>query len=87
MYSEIVWTVLYTYTVVLGSVSNDLNILGSSFYILALAGIEFSIGILLLIFFKNSNKSLSIENNTKNETIFLKKTISSNKMYWNLKNK
>jgi len=82
LYSEIVWTILYTYVVVLGSISNDLNVIGSSFYILALAGLEFAIGILLLIIFKNNNKSLNIDSNSNNTNIFINKNISSLKTYW-----
>lgn len=86
LYSGIVWVILYAYTVSLGSISNDINIIGMSFYILALAGLEFSIGILLLIIFKNNNKSLSLDNNsTKNKLTSNKNIKNINKMYWNIK--
>lgn len=70
MYSEIVWVVLYTYTILIGSSFNDLTVIGTSLYILALAGLEFSIGMLLLIYFKNNNKSLIV---TNQNNIFNKK--------------
>lgn len=85
LYSEIVWAILYTYVVVLGSVNNDLSVLGTSFYILALAGLEFSVGILLLITFKNNNKSLNLNSDDKNSKIINEKKIKSTKIYWNFK--
>lgn len=85
IYSEIVWIVLYTYVCVIGSLNNDLNVLSTSFYILAIAGLEFSIGIILIVYFKNNIKSISIENEIKNEKIFNKQKNFLNKMYWNFK--
>ncbi len=85
IYSEIVWVILYTYVVVMGSLSNDLNILTTSFFILAIAGLEFSIGIILLVFFKNNIKSISIEDAIKNEKLFNKQKNFLNKTYWNFK--
>lgn len=85
IYSELVWIILYTYTVLIASINNDLNILSTSFYILAIAGLEFSVGIILIVFFKNNIKSISVENENKNEKIFNKQKNFLNKMYWNFK--
>jgi hypothetical protein len=40
-----------------------------SFFILGIAGLEFSLGILLSILYKNSNESLDIEMNSKQNNI------------------
>jgi len=85
IYSEVVWIILYTYVVIVGSINNDLNVLGTSFYILAIAGLEFAIGIILIVYFKNNMKNISIENDSKNEKIFNKQKNFLNKMYWNFK--
>lgn len=86
LYSEMVWLTIYCYTVMLGTLNNDITVLGTSFYILAIAGLEFSIGMLLILLFKSFNKSISI-NNDKNKTIINNKKINLNKTYWNWKYK
>nr|YP_740788.1 Ymf58 [Tetrahymena paravorax]ABI51697.1 Ymf58 [Tetrahymena paravorax] len=69
--SEITWLALYTLAVLLGSVYCDITLLSTSFFILGVAGLEFSLGILLAILYKNSNESLNIDTNNKfnNKTI------------------
>jgi len=51
-FSEIAWLVLYNYTILAGTLNDDLNLLSLAFFILGLAGLEFSIGMLLVIIFK-----------------------------------
>ena len=53
LFSEIVWVILYILTIFYGTLTDDLNLYSLSFFLLALAGLEFSIGILLLVLFKN----------------------------------
>ena len=83
LYSELTWISLYCYTTLTGSINNDLTLLGTSFYVLGLAGIEFSIGILMVILFKNLNKSISFDNFIKNNKISNLKKSSINKFYFN----
>lgn len=63
--SELIWIVLYTLGVLLGAIYCDITLLSMSFFILGVAGLEFSIGILLSILYKNLNESLNLENNNK----------------------
>lgn len=58
IYSEITWITLYSYTILVGSIIDDLNTFTLSFFILGLASIEFCFGFLLIILFRNLNKTL-----------------------------
>lgn len=57
--SELAWVFLYTYTILISGFTDDLTLLTLSFFILGLAGLEFSLGFILVIlvnfFFKNTN--------------------------------
>nr|YP_010632221.1 NADH dehydrogenase subunit 4L [Cryptocaryon irritans]WBP62337.1 NADH dehydrogenase subunit 4L [Cryptocaryon irritans] len=64
-YSEFIWVILYCYSILLGGTNDDLNIFSTSFFLLGLAGLEFSIGFLLIINFKNLNKELNFINEIK----------------------
>jgi hypothetical protein len=69
LYSEIVWVVLYSYTTVVGTINDDLILTSTSFFLLALAGLEFCIGFIIAIFFRNFKKSLDLDfvNNFSNK--------------------
>lgn len=64
LFSEIVWVILYVLTVFYGSLIDDFNLYSLSFFLLALAGLEFSIGILLLVLFKNSRLDFVLDSNS-----------------------
>jgi hypothetical protein len=64
-----------------GSINDDLTLVSSSIFVLGFAGLEFSIGILLIIFFKNLNKSISIE--LDNEELKPQMFLSKKKNYIN----
>lgn len=70
--SELTWLALYSLSVLLGAIYCDITLLSTSFFILGVAGLEFSFGILLTILYKNLNESLNIDNNNKanNQNIF-----------------
>lgn len=70
--SELTWLALYSLSILLGAVYCDITLLSTSFFILGVAGLEFSFGILLAILYKNLNESLNIENNNinNNQNIF-----------------
>ena len=86
LYSEIVWVVLYTYTTIIGTINDDLTLTSTSFFLLALAGLEFCIGFIITIFYRNFKKSfdLDIVNNfsDKNTT----KKLSLNRYIWSYTN-
>ncbi len=81
LYSEIVWVILYSYTIITGTINDDLVLTSTSFFLLALAGLEFCIGFIIIIFFKNFKKTfdLDISNiSTKNK----KDQLSINRYIW-----
>ena len=68
LYSEIIWVVLYSYVAVVGNINDDLILSSTTFFLLALAGLEFSIGFIITILFRNFKKSFYIDNyNTSNQ--------------------
>lgn len=67
LFSELTWLILYTYSILIGINLEDLNIISNSFFILGFAGIEFSLGFLILIFFKKFNLNYNF---FKDETYF-----------------
>jgi len=82
LYSEIVWVVLYGYTTVTGTINDDLVLTSTSFFLLALAGLEFCIGFLIIVFYRNFKKTFDLDNynNTTNKKI--QKNISINRYVW-----
>lgn len=81
LYSEITWVVLYTYVTVAGTLNDDLILTSTSFFLLALAGLEFCIGFIIVILFRNFKKSFNLDNFELSEN-FLKKNISINRYVW-----
>ena len=53
--SEIIWVLLYVFSVYVGLVNNDINLLLIPFVILVIASVEFSIIFLLLMLFRVFN--------------------------------
>ena len=78
LYSEIVWVVLYSYTTVVGTINDDLVLTSTSFFLLALAGLEFCIGFIITIFFRNFKKSfdLDIVNNHSDRNVTKKVSVN-----------
>lgn len=68
LYSEIVWVVLYSYTTIVGTINDDLILTSTSFFLLALAGLEFCIGFIITIFYRNFKKSFDLDT-TKNTNV------------------
>lgn len=84
-FSEVTWLTLYCYIVLTGSINDDLTLLSSSFFILGLAGLEYSIGLLLVIIFRNINKSLLFfdDQKTWNEYLYNNSTkLYINRYFW-----
>lgn len=77
LYSEIVWVVLYVYVVVCGVLNDELTLITTSFLLLALAGLEFCLGFLLTIYFRNFKKTFNLfffEDLNKNKKININNT-------------
>lgn len=70
-FSEIIWIILYAIAVLLGLQTDDVTVLSISFFVLALAGIEFVVGFLLVILFKLYNLSFIFVNNEKKNKQYL----------------
>ncbi len=81
LYSELVWVILYIMSVFLGSLNDDINLFSTSFFLLALAGLEFSFGLLIIILFKNTRVSYDFNSNSNVSNQFFKKNIK--KLYIN----
>jgi len=86
IYSEIVWVVLYCYTTIVGTINDDLILTSTSFFLLALAGLEFCIGFIIAIFYRNFKKSFDLDllNNFSNKNIT--KKLSLNRYVWSFDN-
>ncbi len=69
-FSEFVWLNLYCLTISLSIMNEDLNLIGLSFFFLGLAGLEFSVGFMLLIIMKKFKVSLNIFENDKKINFF-----------------
>jgi NADH:ubiquinone oxidoreductase subunit K len=82
LFSEIVWVILYILTIFYGSITDDINLYSLSFLILALAGLEFCIGLLLLVFFKNNKIDFNFTKNN-NTWIFSFLKNSNKPLYFN----
>jgi hypothetical protein len=79
VYSEIVWIILYSYAATMGITNDDLLITSTAFFLLALAGLEFCIGFLITIFYRNFKKSFNLDIFIKFSTKNLRKLLYSNK--------
>ena len=72
-------------SVFLGSLNDDINLLSTSFFLLGLAGLEFSLGLLIIILFKNMKIDYDFNKNTSNSNQFFKKNIKNlyiNRYIW-----
>lgn len=58
--AEVVWVILYCLCAVMSSHNDDLNLVSNTFFILTFAGLEFSFGFILLMYFKEVNSSISV---------------------------
>ena len=85
-YSELTWLTLYCYSLVTGAINDEITLATNTFFILGLAGVEFSFGFLLLILFKNFNVSLNLIEKDKmwNQTLYTSKnSVYLSRYFWN----
>ncbi len=78
-FSELTWVILYLLIIIVGSLIDDASLTSLSFFIFALAGLEFSLGFMIIIIFRSFNISLyfSLDLNKKNDINFK----NTNKLY------
>jgi len=86
LYSEIVWVVLYCYTTIAGTINDDLILTSTSFFLLALAGLEFCIGFIITIFYRNFKKSFDLDLFSNKSTRNEHKNFSLNRYVWSYTN-
>ena len=80
------WVVLYSYTTITGTINDDMILSSTSFFLLALAGLEFCIGFIIVIFFRNFKKSFTLDNINNYTDLNKPKDLSLNRYIWNYKN-
>lgn len=86
LYSEIVWVILYSHTAILGVINDDLILTSTSFLLLALGGLEFCIGFIITIFYKNFKKSFNLDILNDFSGKIITKKLSVNKYLWSVNN-
>jgi len=86
LYSEVVWVVLYSYTTVTGTINDDLILTSTSFFLLALAGLEFCVGFLIIILYRNFKKSFDLDTYTPTNYKNMTKKPSLNRYTWSYVN-
>ena len=89
LYSEIMWIVLYVLTLLYGNINDDINLYSLSFFLLALAGLEFSFGLLIVVLFKTVKHNFDfVQNDTQNNQFFKNnvKKLRINKYMWSYTN-
>lgn len=77
---------MYCYVLVSGAINDDLTLLSSSIFLLGLAGLEYGIGIILIMIFKNINSKLDfndLDNEKKIYNVFNNSNIYINRYIWN----
>ena len=84
LYSELVWVLLYSFSVISGVIVDDCILISTSFFLLALAGLEFCIGFIITIFFRSLKKSLELEhfNFNPNKQSNLDNFVENNQQTW-----
>jgi len=87
LYSEIVWVILYSYVIVVGVINDDLVILTTSFFLLALAGLEFCLGFIITIFFRNFKKTFDVGVSAKNKDGRGGRGVNLNRYIWDFTKK
>lgn len=87
LYSEIVWVILYSYVIVVGITNDDLIMITTSFFLLALAGLEFCLGFIITIFFRNFKKTFNTGIGLKFNESIKGKGINLNRYIWDFTKK
>lgn len=85
LYSEIMWVILYTYVSIVGTINDDIILTSTTFFLLALAGLEFCVGFIIVILFRNFKKSFSLDTFGFSD-IQQKKKLSLNRYVWSYNN-
>ena len=87
LYSETIWVLLYTYTAIVGTINDDLVLVSTTFFLLALAGLEFCIGFIITIFYRNFKKSFNLDQLNNFSSTKQLKNLSINRYIWSFNKK
>ncbi len=71
--SEIIWVVLYNYSLIAGVMVDDLQMHTLALLLIALASVEFSMGFILIIFFKKIFKTTDVMDTIGSDWTVLRK--------------
>lgn len=84
-FSELTWIILYCFILIKGSINDDITLLSTSIFVLGFAGIEYSLGIIIIMLFKQINKKIDfndVENTVKNQGVNQKNSSYINRYLW-----
>lgn len=56
-----VWLCIYVYASVCGGINDDLTLISTGFFVLAFAGLEFALGVLLIIIYRSIFKTTNMD--------------------------
>jgi len=79
------WIILYVLSLLYGSINDDINLYSISFFLLALAGLEFSFGLLVVVLFKTIRLNFDFVSNDNYTNQFFKNNVKKlriNKYIW-----
>ena len=79
------WIILYVLSLLYGSINDDINLYSISFFLLALAGLEFSFGLLVVVLFKTIRFNFDFVSNDNYTNKFFKNNVKKlriNKYIW-----
>ena len=80
------WDIQYSYTAVVGTINDDVVLTSTSFFLLALAGLEFCIGFIITIFYRNFKKSFGLDTAKNPSRTNSAKDQRLGRRIWSLKN-
>ena len=69
------WVVLYVLVLLYGHINDDINLYSLSFFLLSLAGLEFSFGLLLVVLFKTVKAHFDFTNNDSQHNQFFRNNV------------
>lgn len=83
LFAELTWLVLFVLSTTIGSIINDLTSTSLTFFILGFGGLEFVIGLMLVVLMRNLNISL-LNNENSLHTDNSKNFLNQSNKKWNL---
>ena len=70
LYSELTWLLLFVLSTIIGSQINDIISMSFTFFILGFGGLEFVVGLMLVVLMKNINVGLTQNNSDVTQNLF-----------------